>query len=143
MSNESNESRGITRSTSVESSSPIKEISNFKGDSSEEDEYCSASITLSPAKPVIDPNDSLEYESELKMLEEFYQAKSLELNSLSAPCPTYGQSFTEEEDEEYFYGEDNCEVNETERSDDKIYNVDCIHQGETTRNGQDRTTKQS
>lgn len=137
MSNESNESRCITRSPLVESSSPIKEIRNFKADSSEEDEYCSASITLSPAKPVIDPNDSVEYESELKMLEEFYQAKSLELNSLSAPCPTYGQSFTEEEDEEYFYGEENCEANEVERSEDKLYKPDCIHHGGTTRNGQE------
>jgi hypothetical protein len=93
----------------------MKEIRVIKKDFTEEEEYSSASIILSPAKPVIDPNDSVEYENELKMLEEFYQAKSLELKSLSAPCPTYGQSFTEEEDEEYFYGEGNCEESEVER----------------------------
>jgi hypothetical protein len=84
---------------------------------------------------VIDPNDSVEYENELKMLEEFYQAKSLELKSLSAPCPTYGQSITEEEDEEYFYGEGNCEESEVEREEENIYKPISTHHEDTTRNG--------
>ena len=54
------------------------EISESKLHSGEEEENIHT-IGLVQAKPVIDPDDSLEYENELKMLEEFYQGKAHEM----------------------------------------------------------------
>mmetsp|Transcript_20478 Transcript_20478/g.29205 ORF Transcript_20478/g.29205 Transcript_20478/m.29205 type:complete len:205 (-) Transcript_20478:284-898(-) len=76
----------LTRSTSEEiklSSSENSlilnnEISESKLNSAEEEENIHT-IGLVQAKPVIDPDDSLEYENELKMLEEFYQGKAHEM----------------------------------------------------------------
>ena len=68
----------IKLSSSEESSILDNEISESKLDSAEEEENIHT-IGLVHAKPVIDPDDSLEYENELKMLEEFYQGKAHEM----------------------------------------------------------------
>jgi hypothetical protein len=90
---------------------------------------------------VIDPNDSVEYESELKMLEEFYQAKCFALTSLSAHCSLHGQPFTEEEEE--LYEDKNHEISELGRDENEInnnsqllYRPERANDEATSRNGE-------
>lgn len=120
--NKNNELHDVKNLPSEESSPSSKEIREIKAPSSEDDEYSSTSIILAPAKPVIDPNDSVEYESELKMLEEFYQAKSFGLTSLSAYYSVHGQPFTEEDGEEELYEDKNHEISELGRDENEINN---------------------
>ena len=106
----------------------------IKQSSSEEEveiETLKSSTTfLTHAEPVIDPNDSMEYDSELKMLEEFYQTKCQEL---PVPCPLHGQSFIgekhwdvkeEEEEEEY-------NVEEEEKDGEELNNTQVLYSPET------------